>query len=361
MEVSSPVSGSIVIVDDNPNNLKVLGEMLSQAGYKIRAALSGMLALRSIEVNPPDLVLLDIRMPELDGYKVCERLKRDERTRDIPIIFISALHEVEDKVAAFRAGGVDYITKPFQIEEVLARARTHLRLYRLQRHLETNINERTEELRKSYASILDSERHYRAILKQTIQAISLMVEKRDPYTSGHQHHVAGLAVAVAQKLKFDAERLESIRLGAMIHDIGKIHVPAEILNHPGKLDDDKYRLIKAHCEVGYEIVKEVDFPWPVSKMVLQHHERLDGSGYPQGLSGEEIIEEARIIAVVDVMEAMLSHRPYRSALGMDATMAELKAGRGELYDERCVDAVLELVERGAISLGEDGSILVAVE
>lgn len=351
-------SGNIVIVDDNPNNLRVLTEMLQQAGYKVRPTAKGDLALRSIENSPPDLVLLDIRMPGMDGYEVCRRLKAKEKLREIPVIFISALHEMEGKVAAFNAGGVDYVTKPFQIEEVLARVQTHLRLYRMQQNLESIVVERTEALRKSYDEIRRSQHLYRAILEQMVQAFALTVENRDLYTAGHQRHVAELAAAIASRLALPRERVEGLRFGAMIHDIGKIHVPAQILNRPGPLNPAEFSLIKTHPEVGHNIVHDVEFPWPVAQLILQHHERLDGSGYPLGLKGDEIIEEARILAVADVVDAMASHRPYRPALGLAAALDEMKKDRGTRYDEAVVNAVVKLAEGGGVVQDGRGGIAV---
>ncbi len=350
--------GNIVIVDDNPNNLRVLGEMLQQAGYKVRPAVSGMLALHSIESFPPDLVLLDIRMPGMSGYDVCRRLKANEKLREIPVIFISALHETEDKVAAFKAGGVDYIGKPFQIEEVLARVRAHLGLYQMQQNLERIVARQTEDLRKSYAEIQRSQQQYRAMLEQTVQAIALTIEKRDPYTAGHQRRVAELAMTIASQLGLPSERKEGLRFGAMLHDIGKIQLPAEILNRPGRLDPVELTLIRTHSEAGSDIVHDVEFPWPVKQLILQHHERLDGSGYPYGLKGDEILEEARILSVADVVEAMASHRPYRPALGLAAALEELKRGSGTRYDEAVVNAVVSLVEAGEISQDTQGGIAI---
>lgn len=181
-------------------------------------------------------------------------------------------------------------------------------------------------------------------LVNTIDCLVRAMEKRDPYTSGHQYRVAQLAVAIAEYMGLDAERIEGIRLGALIHDVGKIYVPAEILNRPGSLTDAEFALIKSHAEVGLEIVEGVDFPWPVGQMIGQHHERLDGSGYPDGLSGEAIALEARVLAVADVVEAMTSHRPYRPSLGMDAALEELVRNRGTRYDPRVTDACLQLIQ-----------------
>lgn len=186
-----------------------------------------------------------------------------------------------------------------------------------------------------------AERTERSLL-QTIQAIALTIEKRDPYTAGHQQRTAELATAIAEQMGLDEDFIKGLRLGSMIHDIGKVYVPTEILNRPGKLDQAQFMLIRSHPQVGYDIIKGIEFPWPLAQMVLQHHERLDGSGYPHGLKGDEILLQARILAVADVVEAMASHRPYRSALTLDIALQEITSGRGRLYDSAVVDACLQL-------------------
>jgi putative two-component system response regulator len=343
-------TGSIVIVDDNPNNLQVLGSMLQREGYKVRPALNGELALQAIAASPPDLVLLDIRMPGMDGYETCRRIKAHPETSDIPVIFISALTESEDKLTAFEAGAVDFVSKPFQAAEVLARVRAHLQLYRMQQHLENLVTERTAELRVTVESLEKSRGQYRRMLEQTTQAIALTIEKRDPYTAGHQVRVSALATTIAQEMGFDAEKLDGLRLGGMIHDIGKIYLPAEILSRPGRLTDTEFMLVKTHSEVGSAIIANVEFPWPVAQMILQHHERLDGSGYPNGERGDAILIESRILAVADVVEAMASHRPYRPALGIDKALDEIRKGRGRLYDPDVVDICLRLFNENGYRL-----------
>lgn len=191
---------------------------------------------------------------------------------------------------------------------------------------------------------------YRQSLVDTIQAIALTVEKRDPYTAGHQQRVADLSAAIAAELNFDPDRIEGIRLGALIHDIGKIYIPSEILNRPGRLSDPEFELIKTHPAVGYDIVKDVHFPWPVADMILQHHERLDGSGYPSGLHGGDILPEAKIMAVADVVEAITSHRPYRAGLGLELARDEIRVHRGTLYWPEAVDACLRVLDRHQFSL-----------
>lgn len=185
------------------------------------------------------------------------------------------------------------------------------------------------------------ERFGRSML-QTVSALASTAELRDPYTSGHQRRVSDMAVALARKIHVPAAEVEGIRIAAVLHDIGKISIPAEILNKPGRLSDAEFEIIKAHPGAGYEILKDIEFPWPVADMVRQHHERLDGGGYPQGLRGEQIIRGARILTVADVFESMSSHRPYRPSLGPGPAIAELKAGRGTRYDAEIVDACIAL-------------------
>jgi putative nucleotidyltransferase with HDIG domain len=165
---------------------------------------------------------------------------------------------------------------------------------------------------------------------------------RDPYTAGHEKRVAQIAVAIAAELGFDAQRLEGLQIAGYLHDIGKITIPSEILSRPGKLSAAEYTLIKGHAQASHDVLKNVDFPWPVADMVLQHHERIDGTGYPQGLKGEAILLEARILAVADVIEAMASHRPYRPGLGVDKALGEIERGRGTAYDPLVADTCLKL-------------------
>jgi putative nucleotidyltransferase with HDIG domain len=196
--------------------------------------------------------------------------------------------------------------------------------------LERMIVERTSKLQQALDGI--------------VRATALTVEMRDPYTAGHQKRVADLACAIASECDLSEDQIEGIRMAGIIHDLGKISVPAEILSKPSKLTQNEFNLIKEHPEVGYDILKELEFPWPIAKMVLQHHEKFDGSGYPQGLSGEEILIEARIIAVADVVEAMASHRPYRPGMGIDKALAEIVMKKGIHYDPKAVDACIKIFE-----------------
>ena len=206
------------------------------------------------------------------------------------------------------------------------------------------------ERKRAEEELQDSLEKLRKALGGTIQAIALTVEMRDPYTAGHQRRVANLARALAAEMGLPKEQIDGIRMAGVIHDLGKISVPSEILSKPTRLRDTEFSLIKDHPQVGYDILKTIEFPWPVAQIVLRHHERLDGSGYPQGLSGEGILLEARILAVADVVEAMSSHRPYRPALGIDKALEEISQNRGVLYDSEVVGTCLKLITEKGFTL-----------
>jgi response regulator RpfG family c-di-GMP phosphodiesterase len=332
---TSPSKGLILAVDDTAASLKLLTDILHGEGYEVRSAINGELALGAAASQSPELILLDVSMPGMDGFEVCQRLKADKRTCGIPVIFVSAMTDTQEKVKGFGIGAVDYVTKPFQREELLARVRTHLELNRLRNHLEERVEERTRLLR-------ESEEKLRRNLLDSIMAIAATVEMRDPYTAGHQQRVADLAMAIGGEMGLSDHEIIGLNLAGIVHDVGKIKVPAEILSKPGRLNNLEFSIIQQHPQVGYDILKEIDFPWPIAQIVLQHHERLDGSGYPQGLAGEGILLGARIISVADVIEAMASHRPYRPGLGVDAALSEIESQRGSLFDADVVDAALKL-------------------
>ncbi|MBI2906069.1 MAG: HD domain-containing protein [Chloroflexi bacterium] len=206
-------------------------------------------------------------------------------------------------------------------------------------HNITKLKQAEEELRRTLYQL-------KRVLNGTIEAIAKAVQVRDPYTAGHEQRVSQLACAIGKTLGFDVERLECLHTAGLLHDLGKIAVPSEILSRPGRLSDHQFNLIKDHCQVGFDILRAIEFPWPVAEIVLQHHEHMDGSGYPGGLSGEVILLEARILAVADVVEAIASHRPYRPGLGVEAAMKQMSQNRGTLYDASVVDACLAVFAEG---------------
>ncbi len=335
----------VLIVDDNPTNIDLLVDTLN-GDYSLGVAKSGAKALEFVSRRKPDIVLLDIMMPEMNGFEVCGRLKADPATRDIPVVFITAVDDVPRKLKGFELGAVDYITKPFLGEEVRARVRTHLALKSMREKIEDRnvdleqmVREKTIELEK--------------MLEATIATITLMAEIRDPYTSGHQMRVAKLAVAIAERMGLPRDRIRAAELAGILHDIGKIRVPTSIMNRPGKLLDTERELLKIHPEVGYQLLKRIPFPLPVAEIVLQHHEREDGSGYPSQLKGDQILLEARILAVADVTEAQSSYRPYRPALGIEVALEEISSNSGKLYYPPAVDACLALFDEGLFKL-DDG-------
>jgi putative two-component system response regulator len=336
-------TGYILAVDDTPASLRLLTDLLNGAGYTVRSAISGALALRAASLEPPRLILLDINMPDMDGFEVCRLLKEEPQLRNIPVIFVSALSETQEILKGFGVGAVDYVTKPFHREELLARVHTHLELHQLREHLEEVVDERTRSLRESEVRLKNN-------LLETIAAIAAIVELRDPYTAGHQRRVEHLASAIAREMELPDHLIEGLRVAAVVHDLGKIYIPAEILSKPSHLTDPEYRLITKHPAAGYEILKGIDFPWPVAEAVHQHHERLDGTGYPLGLHGDEILLEARILAVADVIEAMASHRPYRPGLGINAALDEVSSKRATQFDPAVVDAALRLFREQGFQL-----------
>jgi putative nucleotidyltransferase with HDIG domain len=337
------VNGYILAVDDTPASLKLLTDILKEDGYEVHSAINGELALHAAIRNPPDLVLLDIRMPAMNGYEVCQRLKAHPATHNVPVIFVSAVSETDEKVQGFELGAVDFVTKPYQRSELLARVRTHLELNRLRNSLEVLVAERSGEL-------IESEKKLKSNLLDSISAIASIVEMRDPYTAGHQRRVADIAVAISKELQLPENLVEGIHLAGIVHDVGKIKVPAEILSKPGRLTTNEFNLIKEHSQTGYDILKSIDYPWTIAEIILQHHERLDGSGYPRGLKNEEILLEAQIIAVADVVESMMSHRPYRAALGIDAALEEILHNRSTCFNADVVDACIRLFREQGYSL-----------
>ncbi len=328
----------VLIVDDNATNIDLLVNTLKEE-YRLGIAKRGASALEYAEKYRPNLILLDIMMPEMDGYEVCSRLKKNPLTNAIPLIFITAKSETIDKTKAFAMGAVDYITKPFHTAEVKARVKTHIALEEMKSQLVSQNAQLEKMVEKKTIEIQE-------MLHGSICSMALMAEIRDPYTAGHQQRVAQLACAIAVKMGLSDWLIEGIRIAGLLHDVGKIRIPVSILNRMGQLLDAELEVIKIHPQISFEILKNIPFPWPCAQMVFQHHERLDGSGYPLGLRGDEMLLESKILAVADVTEATSSFRPYRPAKGMEAALADLRKCRGITLDAEAVDACLELFESG---------------
>lgn len=338
----------ILVVDDEPQVCNLLREILERNGYTCTLASNALEARRHLEEQAFDLVLSDIHMPGESGLELIQDVLSSHP--DTAAVMVTAVDDPVVADVALRMGVYDYIIKPFDKNSVLITVANALRRLKLERanrryrkQLEAMVAERTSELEETLEKLQKT-------LEGTIRAIALTVEMRDPYTSGHQKRVADLSCAIAGKIGLSEDRIEGILMGGNVHDLGKIAVPSEILSKPTRLSKDEINLIRQHPKAGHDILKPIAFPWPIARMVLEHHERLDGSGYPQGLSGEDILLEARILAVSDVVEAMSSHRPYRPSLGMDKALEEIQQNKGILYDPDVVDACTEILETKGYNL-----------
>ena len=338
--------GNIMLVDDVPENLTLLTGMLKEKGHRVRPVPSGKLALKAIEIEPPDLILLDITMPEMDGFEVCRRLKQDVRFRDIPVIFISALTETLDKVKAFGIGGVDYVTKPFQFEEVEARVETHLKLRRYQTHLEELVAQQVAEISASQIS--------------TIFALSKLAESRDNETGEHMERVQIFCRMLAEKIGqeepytrvIDGAFINDIFNASPLHDIGKVGVPDHVLLKPGKLTPAEFDIMKKHSNAGAITLEAVCDIYRKNVLInmgisiaRHHHECWDGTGYPDGLQGEEIPLVARIMAIADVYDALRSKRCYKEAFSRDKSRKIIESGSGTKFDPILVKTFLGLEEQ----------------
>jgi PAS domain S-box-containing protein len=467
----------ILVVDDQPQNIELLEAYLVPQGYEIVKAANGEEALVKLAGDQIDLILLDVMMPGMDGFEVTRRVRQDNTHRLLPIILVTALRGPKDRVKGIEAGCDDFISKPFDEMELLARVRSLLKvkayndlMSNYQKELESEVAGRTEELNHAFlfqqrlidalpvpvfykdsegrylgcnssyekffgqkkdqiigksvyelspkefadiyhekdlallqnpgiqiyestvkdtagvvhnvifhkatfpnrdgsvggliGAILDiterkrAEEEFQRILESLrkafgaiIQVMVSAVEIRDPYTAGHQIRSADLARAIATEMGLSQEKIDGIRMASSIHDIGKLSIPAEILSKPTRLTELEFSLIKEHSRSGYEMLKDVESPWPLAEIVYQHHERMDGSGYPRNLKGDDILMEARIMAVVDVVESMASHRPYRPALGIEAALDEIAKNKGILYDNTVADACLRLFREKGYQLG----------
>jgi putative two-component system response regulator len=347
------VSVDILIVDDNTSNLRVLSDMLKSQGYRPRQARSGPAALIAARSKSPDLILLDIMMPEMDGYEVCRRLKSDEKLRGIPVIFLSALSETEDKVKAFAAGGADYVPKPFQFDEVRARVETHMGLRRLQIEVERHNRELQRLVAEQVKEIADSQ-------MATIFALAKLAESRDDETGRHLERVQGLCGLLAAQMReqrghasiLDGVYIDNVVHAAPLHDIGKVAIPDRILLKPGMLTPAEFEIMKTHTTLGAQTLEAVRTEYAHNAFVdmgvqiaRSHHERWDGTGYPDGLAGAEIPLSARIMAVIDVYDAARSRRVYKNARSHEEVRDIILAGAGGQFDPDVVAAFRRLQDR----------------
>ena len=335
----------ILVVDDTPTNIDILSNTL-RPDFKVKAATSGKKALHiAFSDNPPDIILLDIMMPEMDGYEVCERLKNDPATQDIPVIFITAMTDEVDEARGLSLGAVDYITKPFSPALVKARVINHIELKKHRDQLEDLVMQRTQELELTQ--------------EVTIEAMGTLAEYRDPETGGHirrtQHYVRLLAEHLCNHPKFseylDDKTIKLLYQSAPLHDIGKVGVKDNILLKPGKLTDEEFIDMKKHVDFGGAAIASAEqrlgdnsFLHFARKIAETHHEKWDGSGYPAGIKGEDIPVCGRLMAIADVYDALISKRVYKPPFTHKTAVEFIVQGRGSHFDPDMVDAFIELQE-----------------
>ena len=314
---------NILIVDDEAPIRRIVSRIVAKSGYVCFFASCGNEALKILENESIDAVITDIAMPGMDGIELTKQIKQ---RYDADVIMMTGYIKDLAYGDAIANGASDFLQKPFDTEEFKIRLQRVLR----ERRTSKKLNESLKDMK--------------AILDGVIHSLSSTVEARDPYTSGHQRRVTTIAAAIGRDMQLPEDQMGAIRMAGLIHDLGKIAIPAEILSKPCRLSQTEFNLIKIHPQVGYDIVKDISFPVPIAEIVYQHHERLNGQGYPRGLKGDDILKESRIIAVADVVEAMSSHRPYRPALGMDKALEEINKNKGIIYDADVVDACSRVME-----------------
>ncbi len=321
----------IMVVDDTVINLKYASEVLDDT-YKVIPAKSGTKALELLEKIIPDLILLDVEMPEIDGHETLKRIKANPKTASVPVIFLTAHSDKENELAGFKLGAVDFITKPFIPEIALARIATQIELADYRDHLEKMVYKKTKEVE--------------AISIQAIMAIANTVDAKDVYTRQHSMRVAKYSREIAKRIGWTEEETSNIYNMALMHDIGKIGIPDEILKKPGRLTDEEFAIMKSHTTIGGEILKDITVIKDVAGGALYHHERYDGKGYMTGLKGEEIPLFARIIGIADAYDAMTSDRAYRKHLPMEVVIGELNKGRNTQFDSSLVDVMMTIIDDG---------------
>lgn len=319
----------ILIVDDMPENIDLLRGVLSPQ-YDILVAKSGFLALKIAESNHPDLILLDVMMPTMNGFEVCRHLKADPAVADIPVIFVTAMNDVENEEKGFKAGGVDFITKPIKPLTTLARVDAHLTLAEQHQKDQITIAQRTLELNDSLES-----------------AISMLAEAghfNDTETGSHMWRMAEYSAALARAYGWAEKDYELLKMAAPMHDTGKIGIPDAILKAPRKLTPEEFDIMKQHSTIGYQILAKSSAPLfqLAAEVALYHHEKWDGSGYPAGVKGREIPESARIVAIADVFDALTSIRPYKHNWSLDEAFQLIKESSGVHFDPELVECFLSI-------------------
>ena len=321
----------VVVVDDDVTNLKMAGTILSRQHMRVTALKSGRALLDYVRDNRPDLILLDVRMPEMDGFETLRRLKQETSSgQEIPVIFLTADENAESEMKGLELGAMDFIKKPFVPEVLTLRVRHIIELVRLQKNLSDEVEIKTQENENLSLRI--------------VQTLAEAIDAKDNYTNGHSGRVAKYTREIARRFGYSQKRQDEIYMMGLLHDVGKIGVPDAVINKPAKLTEEEYAQIKTHPVMGDRILKNIRERPKLAVGARWHHERYDGTGYPDGLSGDKIPEEARIIAVADAYDAMTSRRSYRGILSQDIVRNEIKTGKGKQFDPAFADIMLEMIE-----------------
>jgi len=329
---------NILVADDEEAIREVVSTLLESQGYRCKACPDGRAALDSFRKGSFDLVLSDIVMPEMNGLKLLAALREEDP--DVPVIMVTAMHDISIALEAIRAGAYDYILKPFEKDQLylsVRRALEHRHLVLENRTYQTGLEhlvaERTQQLS---IALQDLEQSY----DYTLEALGSALDAKDAETEGHCQRVTAFTITIAKAMGVDKALLRHIARGAFLHDIGKMGIPDQILRKPGPLTLEEREIMRRHCEIGYAVLERIPFLKEAAEIVLSHQECYDGSGYPHGLKGEEIPLGARIFAVADTLDAMISDRPYRKALPISAAREEIQRFAGRQFDPRVVEVFL---------------------
>lgn len=324
-------TATILIVDDNLIVREMLGELLSMPEYRLIFAQNGVEALERAKEHDPDVILLDVMMPEMNGFEVCTRLRVDPKFAEVPILMVTALDDRESRLQGIQSGADDFISKPFYGEELRARVNTILRLNRYRRLQEGRV-----ELEETHRVLQDA-------YEKTMEGWARALELRDRETEGHTQRVIDMTISLANALDIkDEEELRNIRRGVMLHDIGKMGIPDNILLKAGPLTDEEWELMRLHPVFAYELLHPIIYLRPALDIPFCHHEKWDGTGYPRGLAGEQIPIAARLFALADVWDALRHDRPYKTAWPLEKTIRYIQEQKGKHFDPQVVDAFLPI-------------------
>ncbi len=378
---------NILIVEDSPTQAAQFKYLLEAQGYSTIVTVNGIEGIDVARKRQPSLIISDIVMPEMDGCEMTQAIKEEPLLGEIPIMLVSSLSNPEDVVRAINAGADYYMIKPYDEDFFLSSVKAILDAPPREKTLETpkefdllidgkinritsrheqiltlffsiyqNAVEQNRQLRNAQAELQGLNDNLESLVREkteeltssfvgSTQAISELLESRDPYTAGHARGVTELAVRIAERMGMSSEDIEGLKVCGILHDLGKVVISSGILSKPGKLSDNEFGIIRQHPETAYQALHRIPFPWPVAEVVSQHHERLDGKGYPHGLKEAEIHPWARILAVADVVDAMITHRPYRPALPREIVISELNRGKGSIYDAGVVEECLAVMQK----------------